>query len=113
MLSVALIIPAGLRAKANALGEAMGWGPDNYSVALSASGQKPASYYGCHAWTGDDFPAMIEGAAANGLPAEVFPVEDLAEVLGALIVSVRSDMAGHFADVLTANGLRMVEPPLW
>lgn len=112
MLSATLIIPSALRAKASALGEAMGWGPDNYSVALSATGQEPASHYGCHAWASDDFPAMIANAATDGLPSEVYPAADLSEVLAALNVTIeRSDKPG-FRAAITTQGLRMVEGKL-
>jgi len=114
MLSATLVIPSALRTKANALGEVMGHGPNNYSVALSPTGSEPATHWGGRGEVTDDFIAMIAGAAQGNPPAGLdYPLADLAEVLGALIADFRADAAGHFADVLEAHGLRMVEPHLW
>ena len=114
MPSAVLIIPEAQRAKANALGEALGHGPNNYSVALSPTGSEPATHWGGCGEVTDDFIAMIADAAQGNPPAGLdYPLADLAEVLGALIADFRADAAGHFADVLEAHGLRMVEPPLW
>ena len=114
MPSAVLIIPEAQRAKANALGEALGHGPNNSSVALSPPGSEPATPWGGCGEVTDDFIAMIADAAQGNPPAGLdYPLADLAEVLGALIADFRADAAGHFADVLEAHGLRMVEPPLW
>lgn len=48
--SVVMIAPAEHRASLNALGEAMGYGPDNWNVALSALGASPATHWGTHIW---------------------------------------------------------------
>lgn len=109
MPSAVLIIPEAQRDKANALGEALGHGPNNYSVALSPTGSEPASHYGGRGEVTDEFIAMIAGAAQGHPPAGLdYPAADLAEVLGALIADFRADADGHFADVLEAHGLQMV-----
>ena len=109
MTSAVLIIPEAQRDKANALGKALGHGPNNYSVALSATGAEPATHWGGRGEVTGDFIAMIADAAQGNPPAGLdYPAADLAEVLAALIADFRADMAGHFADVLAANGLRMV-----
>ena len=109
MPSAVLIVPTAQRAKANALGEALGHGPNNYSVALSPTGSEPATHWGGRGEVTDDFIAMIADAAQGNPPAGLdYPLADLAEVLGALIADFRADAAGHFADVLAANGLQMV-----
>jgi hypothetical protein len=114
MPSAVLIIPEAQRDKANALGEALGHGPNNYSVALSPTGSEPATHWGGRGEVTDDFIAMIADAAQGNPPDGLdFPLADLAEVLGALIADFRADADGHFADVLEAHGLQMVEPPLW
>lgn len=109
MPSAVLIIPEAQRAKANTLGEALGQGPNNYSVALSPTGSDPATHWGGRGGVTDDFIAMIADAAQGNPPAGlVYPLADLAEVLGALIADFRTDADGHFDAVLSANGLKMV-----
>lgn len=109
MPSAVLIFPEAQRDKANALGEALGHGPNNYSVALSPTGSEPATHWGGRGEVTDDFIAMIAGAAQGNPPAGLdFPLADLAEVLGALIADFRADADGHFADILAANSLKMV-----
>ena len=34
----------------NQLGETLGFGPENWSVALSPTGDAPATHYGTHVW---------------------------------------------------------------
>ena len=109
MPSAVLIIPEAQRDKANALGEALGHGPNNYSVALSPTGSEPATHWGGRGEVTDEFIAMIADAAqGNPPPGLDYPAADLSEVLGALIVDFRADMDGHFADVLNVHGLQMV-----
>ena len=106
MLSCVLILPASLQGKGNALGEAMGWGPDNYSVALSADGDEPATHYGLHAWASPDFRDLIDaGAMPDGLD---FPQADFDAVMGALVSSFREGLDGHFSEVCAAQGLEVV-----
>jgi hypothetical protein len=99
MLSIVLIITAALRADANALGEAMGWGPDNYSVPLTDG--DAITHYGLHTWATQAFVDMVE---ARALPDDL---THLAPVLDALIMSVRDASEGHFAGVIAAHGLSM------
>ena len=107
MHSVVLIIPASLKAKADALGEALGHGPNSYSVPLSADGKEPATHYGLHTWAQQSFVDRLQGAAQGQMPEGLdYPANDFAAVTGALIASVRGDVAEHFADVVAANGLR-------
>jgi len=109
MPSAVLIIPEAQRAKANALGEALGHGPNNYSVALSATGAEPATHWGGRGEVTDDFIAMIADAAQGNPTAGLdYPAADLAEVLGTLIADFRADADGHFDAVLNSNGLKMV-----
>lgn len=107
MPSAVLIIPEAQRAKANALGEALGHGPNNYSVALSATGSEPATHWGGHGSVTDEFIAMLADAAQGNPPAGLdYPLADLAEVLGALVADFHADATGHFDTVLAANGLK-------
>lgn len=109
MQSAVLIIPTAQRAKANALGEALGHGPNNYSVALSPTGSEPATHWGGRGEVNDEFIAMLAAAAQGNPPAGLdYPSADVAEVIDALIADFRADMNGHFGAVLDAQGLRMV-----
>ena len=111
MPSAVLIIPAALRAKANALCDALGHGPNNYSVALSPNGSEPATHWGGRGEVADEFIAMIAAAAQGKPPAGLdYPATDLAEVMGALIADFRADVTGHFDAVIAANGLVTVTP---
>lgn len=109
MLSTVLILPNAQVATGNAVAEAMGWGPNNYSVPLSATGTAPATHYGLHAWTTESFREMIE---TGYYPPELTQV-GIAEaafraMLDALVSSFAADHVGHFDAVCAANGLQMV-----
>lgn len=105
MKSLVLIIPADLRDSANALGDALGHGPNNYSVPLVDESNE-VTHYGLHAWATDSFLEVLEtGELPDGLE---FP--ELQDVLEALIVSARPDSEGHFDDVLKENNLSRYEP---
>lgn len=81
------------------MGESMGWGEGNYSVALSANGAEPATHYGCRAEVGPGFLAQLADPPEEALP-----------VLAALIADLRNtgDGYGHWSEVLTGLGLQMV-----
>ena len=104
MLSIVLIIPADLRDLANGLGEALGHGPNSYSVALTNATEP--THYGLHTWGTQAFVDMLDaGVMPDGLD---YPQADFDAVMAALIKSVRDDMTGHFADVCAAHGLVVV-----
>ncbi len=110
-MNIVLIVPTSLVDKANALGAAMGWGPESYSVPLSADGSEPATHWGLNlANPGDSFLAMLAGAGQGQMPEVLlgagYPPEDFAAVVGSLVV----DMAAPFADAIAANGLSVVVP---
>lgn len=100
MHSAVFIIPAAYRDAGNALGEAMGWGPGNYSVALSPTGAEPATHYGCRADVTDGFLAMLAD-----------PPPEAAPVLAVLHVNIADtdDAYGHWSDVLATQNLMIVE----
>lgn len=91
MKSCVAIVPAARRDEFNERADQAGRGPNNYSVPLSADGSEPATHYGLHAWIADD--AAVEDIEGR-------------------VVSVRDDMAGHFADVCAEQGLAVVESPI-
>lgn len=109
--SAVLIAPAALLPQANALGQAMGWGPGSYSVPLSPTSAAPITHWGLRTWAADGFAAMVEAAGRGELPTELqdaFAPADVAALVGALIVSIRSgewDAARHWAEVLATAGL--------
>jgi hypothetical protein len=106
MKSCVLILPAALRAKGNALGEALGHGPNSYSVPLSATGSEPATHYGLHTWADQAFLALLSDPhVPDGVD---YPQADLDAVAGSLVASVRDDVQGHFAEVVAGDGLAVV-----
>lgn len=109
MRSVVLIIPTSLKPKADALGEALGHGPNSYSVPLSANGSEPATHYGLHTWAKQSFVDMLAGASQGIMPDGLdYPADDFAAAMAALVASVRDDATGHFADVVSNSMLTLV-----
>ncbi len=115
MQSCVLIIPVALHAKANALGVAMGWGPGNFSVALSATGAEPATYFGLHSWVEPRFVLILQSASAGIMPQSLidagYPEADFDAVTGSLMASIRPDNTGHFDEICDAEGLAKIVPP--
>lgn len=108
MLSAVLTVPVASREDANTLGEAMGWGPDNYSVPLGPVGGEDVTHYGLHAWAEQSFVDTLGAAAGGHLP--VVPgmtPQQVGGVLSALVFSVRTSSEGHWASVLADRGLEM------
>ena len=107
-MNVVLVIPATLLDKANGLGEAMGWGPNNYSIPLSADGSEPATHWSLNiAEAGPDFLDMLAAAGEGQMPAGLdFPPKDFAAVLNGL--SVWQSIPHN--EAVAAMGLQLVEP---
>lgn len=109
MLSCVLILPDAQTPTGNAVGEAMGWGPNSYSVPLSADGSDPDTHYGLHAWVTEEFQALIETGAyppqveSAGITQVVYDA-----MMAALISSFWADYMDHFATVCADNGLVVV-----
>lgn len=101
MVSVA---PSAFVDAANALVEAQGWGPLNYSVPLSATGSAPATHYGLAAHVQPSVAATIANAAAAS--------QDVAAVIAHVVVDIRDDEWGrqHFERVIADLGLREFQP---
>lgn len=112
MLSCVLILPDDQRATGNTVGEAMGWGPNNFSVALSADGLEPATHWGLHAWVSEAFQEMIETGV---YPPEVADAgitkTDYDAMMAVLISSFWPDYTGHFDTIIAENGLTVVTEP--
>ena len=82
MTSALLIIPAALRIAANAVGEAMLWGPENYTVALSTNGAT-ITHYACRTDVQPSFLVILLAAGYDLTRAGLTP-EQIAEVQAAL-----------------------------
>lgn len=97
MTSAVLIIPVALLDKANDVGELMEWGPDNYTVPLSAGG--PVTHYMCRTDVSQSFLDKL----ANPPPHPL-----IQQVLAALIVDLSETLWGydHAVAALTANNLQ-------
>ena len=129
MTSALLIIPAPLRAAANAVGEAMRWGPENYTVPLSSDGET-ITHYACRTdvympffvallAAGYDLtlagmtPEQIEAvqAALDAMPAAPVIPPQAAAVLGALDIDLSDTLWGadHAAVAMDARGLARIE----
>lgn len=105
--SAALLIPTAHRTTANLLGEQLGMGETNFSVALSADGSEPATHYGCRTHATEWLTGILADAQQGIWPDGVDPVPD---VLDALIVDIRADAERHqhFDSVLATEGLQRV-----
>ena len=100
MTSAVLILPDAYRDAGNAFGVAHGWGEDNFSVPLSATGLEPATHYGCRAEVDQAFIDSVE----NPTPE--------AEPLVAVMISSFEDNVqpyDHWVTTLEANNLMRVD----
>lgn len=109
MQSCVLILPKDQIATGNAVGEAMGWGPNNYSVALSADGLEPITYWGLHTWADDTFQQMVEtGYYPPQVEAAGITKADYDDMLAVLISSFWNGDTGHFETICANNGLQLI-----
>lgn len=123
MTSAVLIIPAPYKAGANAVGAAMGWGPDNYTVPLSTDGAA-VTHWACRTDVQPSFLAILLAAGydltrAGMTPEQIAAVPSLPEgavipagasaVLAVLDVNLSEVLWGadHMHDVLAENGFEV------
>jgi hypothetical protein len=66
MHSTVLIVPAEFLDDANRLGNALGYGPESYTVPLGNDGE--VTHYGSHTWASDEFFLVVQGALSGSLP---------------------------------------------
>jgi hypothetical protein len=90
MTSAVLIAPTALRLPANAIGEAMGWGPYSYTIPLSAD-WATVTHYGCRADVSPEFVALITAAQAGELPPGLPP--EAAGIIAALIIDLSEELS--------------------
>lgn len=94
MHSAVLIIPETLLTKANKLGEAMGWGPNNYTIPLKDIND--ATHYGLRADVQPSFLELLQNAASGVLPPidlEIYELTpaDVQEIVANLKTSFSPD----------------------
>src|SRR5512137_410311 len=112
MLSTVLILPVDQTAVGNDVAEAMGWGPNNYSVPLSADGSEPATHFGLHAWAGNEFEQMVETGYYPPQVAEAgIDKATYGAMMAVLVYSFWTDYTDHFATIIAENNLQIVEVP--
>lgn len=120
MTSAVLIIPTALRAAANAVGDAMGWGPENYTLALgNGSG---VTHYACRTdveptFLGTMIAAGYDMARAGLTPDQIAAIppmiegtvipDGVATVLAALDIDLSETLWGadHMTAALAARGM--------
>lgn len=103
MKSTVLIVPAAHQAAANAVAEAMGWGPNNYSVPLVTG--EVVTHYGLHTQSSEQFEGWVKGTTP--LPEGMESAQAVIDVLTASFSATLNGRA-HFDAVLDANGLEPV-----
>lgn len=105
--SVVLICPQQHRAALNALGEALGYGPETFSRGLSAGGAAPATHYGTHTWAqpGGAFMALADAVAAGQTPAGLEAYADALASMSVRIDAGAAAAAQNWDAALTSAGL--------
>jgi hypothetical protein len=110
MFSTVLILPTEQVETGNAVAQAMGWGPDNYSVPLSPTGSEPATHWGLHAWATEGFRDMIEtGYYPPELEQASIDEKTFTAMTAVLVSSFWPDYTDHFATVIKESGLQQIE----
>lgn len=96
--SACLILPAAYREAGNALAESMGWGPDNYSIALTDNGET-ITHYAVSTCVDQQFADWLQNP-----PPEA---EGAGPLLAVLIADLqpRGDDGAHARAVFTEHGL--------
>lgn len=96
MTSAVLIVPAAARPAADLFGQSQGWGPDNFTVALSADGGATVTHYACRADVGPNFDELFTDPPQG------------AEALANIVIRDFSDSswgAEHFEAAIATHGM--------
>lgn len=92
MYSAVLIIPETLLTKANKLGEAMGWGPTNYTILLKDS--DGVTHYGLRTDVQPSFLGLLQNASIGILPELDFATFELTpEDVQEVVANLKSDFS--------------------
>lgn len=103
--SASIVIPAASQSDGNAFAEALGWGPNNFSVPLSANGQEPATHYGCHTRANQTFVDMVGSAQQGEFP----PVPNAATIFPLLSIKIeQAEGAPSWQALLAELGLQRI-----
>ena len=94
MTSAVIILPLALREHGNALGEALGYGPDSYTIPLVASGSPTATHIGLRADVGNEFIELVQNAKLGIYPTEI-PIDLVSLVIGAIISDFSDELWGY------------------
>jgi hypothetical protein len=109
--SIVMIAPAATKDGANAIAEALGHGPNNFSATLSNDGQT-ITHYGCRTQAQQSFVDLLAGMGQGEFPSiEGADPQIIGAILASLIIDIQdgADGATHFNQVLEANGLTRFE----
>ncbi|WP_425417342.1 hypothetical protein [Oricola indica] len=115
-----LAIPDGHQGAINAAGQAIGYGPTNFSVLLvSPPDGETVTHYGCCFPGSLGFQALAEAAKQGTLPDDVnwsefgATLEQVTAAFAAMLMSVKEreeiQPNAHFAAFLEDNGLAILE----
>ncbi len=109
--SIVMIAPAATKDGANAIAEALGHGPNNFSATLSSDG-KSITHYGCRTQSQQSFVELLAGMGQGQFP----PIEGanprvIEAILASLIIDIQdgADGATHFNALLETNRLTRFE----
>jgi hypothetical protein len=109
--SAVLVVSADNQAIGNQLAEALGHGPNNYSVPLSSDGSEPATHYGCRAQVNEVFVAMVQGASQGSLPEiDGMTPQEVAQAFMAMQIDIQSSIDGyqHFIEYTESLDLQII-----
>lgn len=97
MTSAVLIVPTALRDAANAVGAAMGWGPENYTLALASDGAT-VTHWACRTDVDHVFLDLLAAPPA---------LDGVGTVLAALDIDLSETLWGadHMAAALASRGM--------
>ena len=108
--SVSIIIPAAALPSFAALGPALGFTADEFSVGLSPTGQEPATHYGLHTWSRPEFVHTVTEAETVG-SLDAAQTAALRAILTVVAVE-HGDPQETFATAMQAAGVQKIEPEI-
>lgn len=108
--SIVVIIPAAHHAAMTQLGQALGYGPDNFGVELSASGNAPATHFATHTWAqpGGQFHQLVLAVNAGITPPGLEPFAAALASTETRIVENSQDALTNWNAALAERGLKKV-----
>ncbi len=109
--SIVMIAPAATKDGADAIAEALGHGPNNFSATLSTDGQS-ITHYGCRTQAQQSFVDLLAEMGQGEFPSiEGANPRVIEAILASLIIDIQdgADGATHFNAMLEANGLTRFE----